>query len=71
MLPCLHLLKVCIRVEILDDTTIQSFLNGVTQSGHLLLLVLKKAQTRPNNFAGVVIPARKDARLNKLLKMRT
>lgn len=69
MLSHLHLLQVCVGIEILDDTAVQPFIDGFTERRHFLLLIFQQSQTGSDNLTDIVISAGKDARLDKLLKM--
>ena len=70
MLPRFHVLKIGRRIEIFDYSTVQAFLHGGTKHGHLLFLELEKTKAGTQHFTGVIVAARLDAGLDKVLEMR-
>jgi hypothetical protein len=62
MLPSLSLqvFKILVRIEILDDPTIETGLDGIPQSQRLAFFILKKSQPRSDDLTHVLVSARCD-----------
>lgn len=65
-----QLFQVLFGVKILANATVDAFLDGCSQKSDFSFIFLQPAKPCPNNLTGVIVPALKDAVLDKLLIMR-
>ena len=64
-------MQVFLRIEIFNNTTVQSLFDGRAERSHFLLLIFQKPKARTHHLAGVVITPAHDACLNEFLEMRS
>jgi len=58
-----------LRVEIVGESTIYSFLDGLSKCNDFAFLFLKKSKSRSNYFAYVVVSSFGDTALNELFEI--
>ena len=73
IVSCIQFCKTGFRIEVLIISACFSFFNRRPQrcKAGLIFLVLQESQARPDNLAGIVVSAGKDAGLDEFLEMRT